>query len=60
LLGDLLVEDIDARLRRRNIGGRLVQRGLIVARVYPCQVLAGLHRLVVASSVDTKKRPVLQ
>ena len=39
LLADLLVEGIDARLRRRDIGTRLVERRLVIARVDPCEDL---------------------
>jgi hypothetical protein len=49
LLGDLLVERVDARPRRQDIGARLIECGLIEARVDPGQELAGVNPLVVTN-----------
>ena len=38
---------VDAGLRRRDIGARLVERGLVIARIDAREHLARLHRLVV-------------
>ena len=53
LLGDLLVQRVDARLRRRDIGARLVERGLVIPRIDAREHLAGFDRLVV---VDRRLR----
>ena len=47
LLGDLLVERGDDRLRRRDAGARLVECGLVIARVDPREHLAGADPLIV-------------
>ena len=47
LLGDLLVEGVDARLRRPDVGAGLVERGLVIAGVDPREHLIGLDRLIV-------------
>jgi hypothetical protein len=47
LLGYLLVESTDARLRRRDIGTRLVERRLAIAWVNPREHRSSLDRLVV-------------
>ena len=47
LLGDLLVQGIDAGLCRRDVGTCLVERGLIIPRVDPREDLAGADRLIV-------------
>ena len=47
LLGDLLVESVDARLCHRDIGTRLIERRLVIARINPSQHRPGLDRLVV-------------
>ncbi|MGY4419787.1 hypothetical protein ACVWY2_002212 [Bradyrhizobium sp. JR6.1] len=44
---DLRVEVLDRGFRSRNVGPGLVQRGLEVAVVDPCQQLTGLDRLVI-------------
>jgi hypothetical protein len=47
LLGNLLVESVDARLCRRDIGMRLIERRLVISRVDPREHRPGLDRLVV-------------
>jgi hypothetical protein len=46
LLGDLLRHRVDIRLRRGNIGARLIERRLIIARI-DAGVPNRLDRLVV-------------
>jgi hypothetical protein len=47
LLGNLLVERVDAGPRRRHVGAGLVERGPVILRLDARQHLAGRDRLVV-------------
>ena len=47
LLGYLLVESVDVRLRRRDIGTRLVECRLVIAWIDPREHRPSLDRLVV-------------
>jgi len=57
LLSDLLVQGVDAGLRRRNVGARLFERGLIIARVDPRKELAGMDRLIVVDRYPPRYSP---
>jgi hypothetical protein len=47
LLIDLLVERVDCSLRSGDIGARLVERGLVIARIDACEHFTRLHRSIV-------------
>jgi len=47
LLGDLLIERLNARLRRRDVGASLVKRSVVIAWIDARNHLPGLDRLVV-------------